>query len=85
MQETRDAGSFSGLGRFPGEGNGDPFQYSYLENPMDKESWQAIVQGVQRARHDLVAKQNKTKQNKAQTYLFCGLKMKSKVTAKVFR
>ena len=59
--DNREVGSIPGLGRFPGEGNGDPFQYSYLENPMDKESWQATVQGVQRARHDLVAKQNKTK------------------------
>ena len=40
MQETRDAGSFSGLGRFPGEGNGNPFQYSCLGNPMDSGTWQ---------------------------------------------
>ena len=40
MQETRDAGSFSGLGRFPGEGNGNPFQYSCLGNAMDRGTWQ---------------------------------------------
>ena len=34
-----DVGSIPGLGRFPGEGNGNPFQYSYLENPMDREAW----------------------------------------------
>ena len=34
-----DPGSVPGLGRFPGEGNGNPFQYSCLENPMDGESW----------------------------------------------
>ena len=32
-----DAGSILGLGRFPGEGNGNPLQYSYLENPMTEE------------------------------------------------
>ena len=35
-----------GLGRSPGEGNGNPLQYSCLENPMDREAWQAIVHGV---------------------------------------
>ena len=34
----RDAGSIPGLGRFPGEGNGNPFQYSCLGNPMDREA-----------------------------------------------
>ena len=36
----------TGLGRSHGEGNGNPLQYSYLENPMDRGAWQAIVQGV---------------------------------------
>ena len=35
--------SVSGLGRFPGEGNGNPLQYSCLENPMDRGAWQATV------------------------------------------
>ena len=34
-----DLGSFPGLGRSPGEGNGTPLQYSCLENPMDGEAW----------------------------------------------
>ena len=34
------------LGRFPGEGNGNPLQYSCLENPMDREAWRATVHGV---------------------------------------
>ena len=34
------------LGRSPGEGNGNPLQYSCLENPMDRGAWWAIVQGV---------------------------------------
>ena len=41
-----DTGSIPGLGRSPGEGNGNPFQYSCLENPMERGAWQAIVQGV---------------------------------------
>ena len=34
-----DLGSIPGLGRYPGEGNGNPLQYSYLENPMDGGAW----------------------------------------------
>ena len=34
-----DLGSIPGSGRSPGEGNGNPFQYSCLENPMDREAW----------------------------------------------
>ena len=39
----RDAGSILGLGRSPGGGHGNPLQYSYLENPMDRRASQAIV------------------------------------------
>ena len=35
-----------GLGRYPGEGNGHPLQYSCLENPMDRGVWQATVHGI---------------------------------------
>ena len=35
-----------GLGRYPGEGIGNPLQYSCLGNPMDREAWQAAVHGV---------------------------------------
>ena len=44
--DIRDAGSIPGLGRFSGEGNGPPFQYSCLENPMDRGAWQAIVHEI---------------------------------------
>ena len=40
------AGSIPGSGRSPGEGNGHPFQYSCLENPMDRGAWQTTVYGV---------------------------------------
>ena len=41
-----DAGLIPGLGRSPGEGNGNPFQYSCLGNPVDSGAKQAIVRGV---------------------------------------
>ena len=41
-----DLGSIPGSGRSPGEGNGNPLQYSCLENPMDREAWWATVHGV---------------------------------------
>ena len=43
---ARDPGSIPGLGRCPGKGNGNPLQYSCMENPMDRGAWQAIVHGV---------------------------------------
>ena len=41
-----DEGSIPGLRRSPGEGNGNPFQYSSLGTPMDKGAWWATVHGV---------------------------------------
>ena len=41
-----DLGSIPGLGRSPGEGNGNPLQYSCLENPMDRGAWWATVHRV---------------------------------------
>ena len=41
-----DLGSIPGLGRSPGEGNGNPLQYSCLKNPMDGGAWWATVHGV---------------------------------------
>ena len=40
-----DPGSMPGSGRSPGEGNGNPLQYSGLENSMDRGAWQATVHG----------------------------------------
>ena len=45
-RDIRDVCLILGLGRSPGEGNGNPLQYSYLENFMDRETWQAIVHRV---------------------------------------
>ena len=41
-----DLGSNPGSGRSPGEGNGNPLQYSFLGNPMDGGAWRAAVHGV---------------------------------------
>ena len=41
-----DVGSIPGQGRSPGEGNGNPLQYSYLGNPMDRGEWWVTVQGI---------------------------------------
>ena len=41
-----DTGLNPGLGRSPGEGNGNPLQYSCLDDPMDRGTWRAIVHGV---------------------------------------
>ena len=42
----RDAGSVPESGRYPGLGNDNPLQYSYLENSMDRGAWWATVHGV---------------------------------------
>ena len=49
-EDIRDKGSIPGSGRFPGVGNGNLFEYSYLVNPMDRGAWQAAVHGVTNSR-----------------------------------
>ena len=46
-----DPGSIPGWGRSPGEGNGNPLQYSCLENPMDGGAWWATVHGVTKSQY----------------------------------
>ena len=53
---ARELHQISGSRRSPGEGNGNPLQYSCLEKSMDRETWQAAVCGVARVGHDLVIK-----------------------------
>ena len=53
VYNVRDLGLIRGLRRFPGEGNGNPLQYSCLENPMDGGAWcRLLLMGSQRVRHD---------------------------------
>ena len=49
---TGDLGLTLGSGRSPGEGNGNPLQYSWLENPMNRGAWWLQSMGSQRVRHD---------------------------------
>ena len=52
-EDARDAGSFPGRERFPGEGHGNPFQYSCLGNPMNNGVWRALQSmGSQSVGHD---------------------------------
>jgi len=46
LANAGDVSSIPELGRYPGDGNGNPLQYSCLGNPMDRRAWQAIVYRV---------------------------------------
>ena len=50
--DLRDVGSIPGLGRSPGEENGNPLQYSCLEYPMERGAWQLQSMGSHRVEHD---------------------------------
>ena len=45
-QVARDLALIPGSGRSPGKGNGNPLQYSCLENPMDREAWWTMAHGI---------------------------------------
>ena len=51
--DARDMGSVPGWRRSPGEGNGNPHQYSCLKNPMDRGAWRTIIQQVTRSQTQL--------------------------------
>ena len=51
--DVRDFGSIPRSGRPLGEGNGNPLQYSCLENPMERGAWQATVHGITKSRTEL--------------------------------
>ena len=71
MQETRagDVDLTPGSGRSVGEGNGNPLQYSCLENPSDRGAWQALqFMGLQRIGHDVVTEQQQHTQNDYKTW-----------------
>ena len=54
--DAGDVGSIPGLGRSPGEGNGNPLQYSCVDYPTDRGAWWVIALESQKVRHDLVTK-----------------------------
>ena len=51
--DARDVGLIPGLGRSPGEGSGNPLQYSCLGNSMDRGAWQAAVHAATKSRAQL--------------------------------
>ena len=53
IADAQDVGSHPGLGRSPGEGNGNPLQYSCLENSIDRGAYQAAVHGVSKSQIQL--------------------------------
>ena len=55
--DVRDSGLILGSGRSAGEGNGNPFLYSCLGNPMDRGAWQHTVHGVAKEPDNLATKQ----------------------------
>ena len=54
--DTGNAGSIPGLRRSPGEGYGNPIQYSHLRNPVDRGTWWATVKKVTKSQHDWATK-----------------------------
>ena len=58
--DTGEVGLFSGLGRSPGGGNGNPLQYSRLENFMERGAWRAKVHGITRSQTQPCAFVNET-------------------------
>ena len=52
VYNSGDLGLIPGLGRSPGEGNGNPLQDCCLENPRDRGAWRAVVHGTQRVGHN---------------------------------
>ena len=83
--KARDLGLIPESGRSPGEGNGNPLQYSCLENSMDRGVWFAMSMGSQRVGHDLVNKQwrchlwNLTQSTRSESDLNSNLPLRSYV------
>ena len=53
VEDAGDVRLISELGRYPGEGNGNPLHHPCLENPMDTGAWQATIHGVVKSQTDL--------------------------------
>ena len=74
-RNAEDPGSIPGSGRSPGEGNGNPLQYSCLENPMDGGAWWAAVHGVTKSRTRLSDFTYLLKYSQGPLVLFQGLQI----------
>ena len=69
LTNAGDASSIPGLGRYPEEGNGNPLQYSCLENPMDRRAWWATVHGVAKESDMTLQPNNNKKGIRSEIYL----------------
>ena len=69
LTNAGDASSIPGLGRSPEEGNGNPLQYSCLENPMDRRAWWATVHGVAKESDMTLQPNNNKKGIRSEIYL----------------
>ena len=67
--DVRDSGLIPGSGRSPGEVNGNPFQYSCLENPMDKGAWQSKAHGVARVGNNLATTSKQVELHQTKKFL----------------
>ena len=67
--DTREGGPIPGSVRFPGEGNGNPLQYSCLRSPMDRGAWSATVHGVTKIRNDWVTERVPTFDGRKSTFI----------------
>ena len=68
-----------GSGRSPGEGNGNPLQYSCLGNPMDRGAWRATVMRSQRVRQDLATQQQQMDKANTNTRTDLSVSIKKKL------
>ena len=72
LANAGDASLIPGSGKSPGEGNGNPLQYSCLRIPMDREAWQATVYWVSRVEHGLPTERQQ-QQHTSVRYSFIGI------------
>ena len=69
--DAGDVGSIPGWGKSLEGGNGNPFQYSCLENPMDRGAWKVMVRAVPRVRHNWVTEHTHTFTKERRTFCSC--------------
>ena len=68
--DTRDLGSIPGSGKSLGGGNGDPLQYPWLGNSMDRGAWPTSPWGLKRVRHILAAPQQQPQNFRTNVFFF---------------
>ena len=76
--DVRDSGSIPGLGRSPGRGHGNPLQYSFLENPMDRRARHSTVHRVAKSRTRLKRLRTCAQRSVKYAYLISRVIMKKK-------